>query len=224
LDSLFVNENTSTSKTMRLHRIPDETIRRLPTYLQGLLLLSRQGHTRINSRQLAERLRINPPQIRKDLSYFGDFGTPGVGYDIDELSRRLREILSLDRPHRVALVGYGNLGAALLKYPGFGAFGFEIVAVFDRDRRKIGRTVRGLTIRDNREIPMLRQDDVRLAILAIPADGAQDTAEMLVAAGVQGILNFAPEYSVYLPNTVKVITMDIGMDLARLPYYVPVEV
>ena len=208
---------------MKFHRIPDETVRRLPIYLRGLLLLSQEGRTCINSRQLAEQLRINPPQIRKDLSYFGDFGTPGVGYETDKLYQQLREILNLDRPHKVVLVGYGNLGAALLKYPGFLAFGFEIVAVYDHDPRKVGRKVRGLTIQHSRDIANL-QEDVRLAILAIPTQGAQEEAEKLVAAGVQGILSFTPAYSIRLPDTVKVITIDIGMDLARLPYYVPVGV
>jgi len=209
---------------MKAHRIPDETIRRLPTYLRGLLLLTEQGHQQINSRQLAEHLSINPPQIRKDLSYFGDFGTPGVGYNTAELSERLRQILALDRRHKVALVGYGNLGAALLKYPGFATFGFEIAAVFDRDPRKVGRTVRELTIRPVDQITDLQAEGIQLAILAIPADGAQETAEALAAAGIRGILSFAPAYSIRLPETVKVITIDIGMDLARLPYYVMVRV
>ena len=127
---------------MRYHRIPDEAVRRLPIYLRGLALCSEQGVRNVSSQKLAELLHISSPQIRKDLSYFGAFGTPGVGYDTAKLAKQICGILRLDTPNKTALVGLGNLGSALLKYPGFGAYGLEISAVFDNDPGKIGKTVK----------------------------------------------------------------------------------
>ena len=112
-------------------------------YLRGLLLCSEQGLQKVSSHKLSELLHINPPQIRKDLSYFGAFGTPGVGYDTTKLSKQIRGILRIDTPKKAALVGFGSLGSALLKYPGFGAYGLEICAVFDKDPGKIGGIVKG---------------------------------------------------------------------------------
>ena len=205
---------------MKYHRIPDETVRRLPMYLRELLLLTGQGCQSVSSRKLADSLHINPPQIRKDLSYFGDFGTPGVGYETKKLLEKVREILKLDFTHKVALVGLGNIGTALLKYAGFDDYGLEIVAVFDSDKRKTGRVVKNVKVQDFSKIKLLKNRDIKLGIIAVPAGAAQKTADELVKAGIKGILNFAPHY-LDVPKKVKVITIDIAMDLARLPYYLP---
>ncbi|MBN1125446.1 MAG: redox-sensing transcriptional repressor Rex [Sedimentisphaerales bacterium] len=208
---------------MKFHRIPDETVRRLPIYLRGLLLLAEQGREHVSSHELADILHIKGPQIRKDLSYFGEFGTPGVGYGTKELSDCLRDILNLNCPHKVALVGYGNLGAAILRYSGFRSYGLKITAIFENNPRKIGRIVQNIRIQDVKEISSLKRKKIELAILAIPAESAREVTERLEQAGILGILNFAPSYCIDARSKVKIITIDIGMDLARLPYYLPIK-
>lgn len=189
-------------------------------YLRGLLLFAEQGLQDVSSHKLAGLVHTNSPQIRKDLSYFGAFGTPGVGYDIGKLAKRLRSILKLNATNRAALVGAGNLGSALLKYPGFSAYGLKIAAIFDKDHRKIGKTVKNIKVQDVSKLSTLKKKGITLAIIAVPASAAQKIADKLVAVGVNGILNFAPYY-LDVPKKVKVITIDIAMDLARLPYYLP---
>ncbi len=207
---------------MRYRKIPDETIRRLPMYMRGLLLFTEQGLRNVSSQKLADLLHINPHQIRKDLSYFGGFGTRGVGYDVQKLLGEIRNILRLNTSSKAVLVGVGDLGSALLKYPGFGAYGLEITAIFDHDRKKIGRTIKNIKVQDISKISTLKKKNIPLAIITVPASAAQEVANKLVAAGIKGILNFAPYY-LDVPKKVKVITIDIAMDLARLPYYLPVS-
>jgi len=205
---------------MRYRRIPDETIRRLPVYLRGLLFLCEQGRKKISSRDLAEFLSLNASQIRKDFSYFGGFGKRGVGYNTAKLVRQINRILKLDVVRKAALVGVGNLGSAVLAYPGFGMYGFDIAAAFDADPKKIGRKIKDITIEDVSNIRTLKKRKINIGIIAVPRDAAQRVADALVEAGVKGILNFSPCY-VTVPKKVKVITIDIAMDLARLPYYMP---
>ena len=205
---------------MRYHRIPDETVRRLPIYLRGLMFSSDQGHEHISSRSLAEFVGVHSWQIRKDFSYFGDFGTPGVGYNIQKLAREIKKILRLDTVRRAALVGVGDLGSALLAYPGFATYGLEIVAAFDVDPKKTGHIVNGVKIEPIAGLDKLKQRHICLAIVAVPRTAAQPTVDKLVHVGVKGILNFAP-CKVVAPKRVKVITLDIAMELARLPYYIP---
>jgi redox-sensing transcriptional repressor len=205
---------------MRYRRIPNETIRRLPVYLRGAIHLSRDGIENVSSNELASLLGVNPWQIRKDFSYFGDFGTPGVGYNIRGLIKHINRILHLDMGHKAALVGVGNLGSALLAFPGFRTYGFEVAAAFDVDKRKIGRKKSGVLIEDISTLGSLDMRGIFLGIIAVPASAAQSVADALVEAGVKGILNFSPRY-ITVPKRVKVITIDIAMDLARLPYYVP---
>jgi len=207
---------------MRYRRIPDETISRLPVYMRGLLRFSEQGIRYVSSKMLADQLGINSPQIRRDLSYFGGFGTRGVGYDVPKLLGTVRDILRLNRPNKAALVGLGNLGSALLKYPGFATYGMEITAIFDNDCRKTERTIRNIKVQDISKISTLKRDNISLAIIAVPASGAQEVADKLVAADIKGILNFAPCH-IAVPKKVKVITIDIAMDLVRLPYYAPIK-
>jgi len=205
---------------MRYRRVPDETIKRLPIYLRGAIRLSQRRVECVSSKDLADLLGVAPWQIRKDFSYFGDFGTPGVGYDIDRLIKRIREILRLDVVRKAALVGVGNLGSALLKFPRFGVYWLEIAAAFDIDKRKIGKRKNDLIIQDIAELASLRDREINLGIIAVPGDVAQDVANDLIAAGIKAILNFAPRY-LAVPERVKVITIDIALYLARLPYYVP---
>lgn len=189
-------------------------------YLRGLLLLAEQGTQSISSHKLAQRVHLNPHQIRKDFSYFGAFGTPGVGYNVAALAKQIRSILKLSIIRKAALVGVGKLGLALLGYSGFRMYGFEIAAVFDNAPKKIGKKIGGITVEDTAKLKTLKSKKIKLAIIAVPADTAQNIADLLVKNGVNGILNFAPRY-LAVPKNVKVITIDIAMDFARLPYYLP---
>jgi len=205
---------------MRYHKIPDEAVRRLPVYLRGLLFLSEQGQKNISSRDMADFLGINPWQIRKDFSYFGDFGTRGVGYNIEKLAKEIKKILKLHIVRKAALIGVGNLGSAVLAYSGFRIYGFDIAAAFDNNPKKIGKKIGDIVVEDVSNLLILKKRKINLAIIAVPQNAAQQTADALVKADVKGILNFSPCY-VTVPKRVKVITIDIAMDLARLPYYMP---
>jgi redox-sensing transcriptional repressor len=203
---------------MKNTRIPDETIRRLPLYLRGMQLFADEGLTNISSEKLADFLHISAALIRKDFCYFGDFGTRGVGYDVQTLLKQIREILKLNKPRKAILIGAGNLGTALLAYPGFSVYGFEIVAAYDSDPKKIGGTINNVPICDIRKLGKLKKDDIGLAIIAVPAQVAQEVADLIIKAGIRGILNFAPVY-LSAPKRVKVISIDIAIELGRLPYY-----
>jgi redox-sensing transcriptional repressor len=205
---------------MKYCKIPDETIRRLPVYLRGLLFTAEQGKERISSQDLAYFVGVNSWQVRKDFSYFGGFGTRGVGYEIDKLARQIKKILRVDVVKRAALVGVGNLGLAVLAYSGFKMYGLEIAAAFDADPKKVGRKINNVKIEEVSKLRTLKRRKIELAIIAVPRDAAQKIADSLVKAGVKGILNFSPCY-ISVPKRVKVITIDIAMDLARLPYYMP---
>ncbi len=202
---------------MRYRRIPDETIRRLPVYLRGLLFCP-DGRENVSSRELAELLAVNAWQIRKDFSYFGDFGTPGVGYNVKKLTKHIKRILKLDVGHKAAIIGAGNLGSAILAYPGFKMYGFEIAAAFDKDPKKVGQEIKGIKIEDVSKLKTIKEGGISLGIIAVPGSAAQEIADALVEAGIKGILNFSPRY-IEVPKKIKVITIDIAMDLARLPYY-----
>ncbi len=179
-----------------------------------------QGLTSASSDKLADLVNVNSWQIRKDFSYFGEFGTRGVGYDIENLATQIKKILKLDTIRKTALIGVGNLGTAIMAYPGFKTYGFHIAAAFDNDPRKIGQKINDITIEDISSIDSLNKRQVDMAIIAVPEEAAQNVADALVEAGVKGILNFSPR-RIIVPKKIKVITIDIATDLARLPYYIP---
>jgi redox-sensing transcriptional repressor len=205
---------------VRYSKIPNETVRRLPVYLRGLALMSQQGLSSISSSKLADFVSVNPWQIRKDFSYFGDFGTRGVGYNIENLARQIKKILKLDTMRKTALVGVGNLGSAIMAYTGFETYGFSITAAFDNDPAKIGRKMNDIAVESISMLGTLGKRQVDMAIIAVPEQAAQDVADALVRAGIKGILNFSPR-RIVVPKKIKVITIDIATDLARLPYYIP---
>jgi len=192
----------------------------MPIYLRGLLLTSEQGQKNISSQNLADFVGVKPCQIRKDFSYFGDFGTRGVGYNVEKLAKEIKRILKLDVIQKAVLVGVGNLGSAILAYPGFAVYGFDIAAAFDVNPKKVGRKIKNITIENISKLWTIKKRKIKLAILAVPSQAAQETANALVKAGVKGILNFSPCH-ITVPKKVKVLTIDIAMDLARLPYYMP---
>jgi len=188
--------------------------------MRGLLFLSRLGLKSISSKDLAELVGVPPWQIRKDFSYFGDFGVRGVGYEIDNLLKQIKKILKLDVVHKAALVGVGNLGSAVLTHPGFKLYSFDIAAAFDKNPKKVGRKIEDVVVEDVSSLRTLRRRKIKIGIIAVPRQVAQETADKLVNVGIKGILNFSPRY-ITVPKKIKVITIDIGMDLARLPYYMP---
>lgn len=202
------------------HDIPDIVIGRLPLYLRELSRMeSGAGKTTTSSHELAERLGISSAQIRKDLSHFGEFGKQGTGYHIHYLIDRLTEILHLTHEWPVALVGAGFLGHALASYRGFQRRGFVITCVFDNDPAKVGEAIGDLTVQDMGDMEeALRGRDIRIAILAVPATVAQETADVLVAAGVRAILNYAP-VSLVVPEGVHVSYSDPVVQLQQMTYH-----
>jgi len=205
---------------MRYRKIPDETVRRLPIYLRGLLFSLEQGQGSISSKDLGELVMVKPWQIRKDFSYFGGFGIRGRGYEITKLIKQIKKILKLDVVRKAALVGVGNLGSAILAHEDFKTYGFDIAAAFDNSPDKIGKKVNNVTIEDTVKLASLKRHKIDLGIIAVPRKAAQETADALVEVGVKGILNFSPCF-ITVPKRIKVITIDFAKDLARLPYYMP---
>ena len=205
---------------MRYRKVPDETIKRLPIYLRRAIHLSEEGVKCVSSKEFASLLGVTPWQIRKDLSYFGGFGTCGVGYNVENLVSHIREILRLDVVRKAALVGVGNLGSAILAFPGFRPYWLDIAAAFDIDKRKVGKKLNGLVVENVALLGTLKERRIDMGIIAVPDDAAQNIADDLIKVGVKAILNFAPLY-IEVPKRVKVITIDIALYLARLPYYVP---
>jgi len=206
----------------RPESIPNPAVRRLSLYLRQLQSFARKGRKTISSKQLGESLNLTDAQVRKDLAYFGQFGHPGIGYRVDDLILQLRKILGTDRTWNVLLVGAGNLGRALSSYRGFQAKGFQLVAVFDSDPSKVGKRLGSFVIQSLADMPAaVQKDNIRLAILAVPADSAQEVADQLIAAGVRGLLNFAP-VSITVPPDIALNAVDVAVQLEQLSFQVNV--
>ncbi len=198
--------------------IPNPAVRRLSLYLRQLEAFQRDNRQTISSKQLGQSLNLTDAQVRKDLAYFGQFGHPGIGYRVDDLIARVRHILGTDKTWNVLLVGAGNLGRAMMGYRGFIAKGFNLVAVFDSDPAKIGQVVGGLTVQPMDELESsVQQQNIRLGIIAVPAEVAQEVADRLVAAGVGGLLNFAP-ISLNVPSHVAINSVDLAVQLEQLAF------
>src|SRR5579859_1290151 len=181
------------SSSSRQKNIPEPTIARLPQYLRTFAVFQQKKTTVISSKELAAASGINPAQVRKDVAYFGQFGRRGIGYDVQILNSKMREILGLHKAWRIALVGAGNLGMALLQYGGFTKAGFKIEAAFDMDPSKVGWELEGVRIWAMPAIrQVVREKKIEIGVIAVPASQAQRVAEELVDAGVRAILNFAP--------------------------------
>lgn len=199
---------------------PKAVVGRVSLYLRQLETFQRQGMTTISSSQLGAALNLHDAQVRKDLAFFGQFGQPGIGYRIEELITALRSILGIDRAWPSALIGLGNLGRALIRYRGFRSRGFQIVALFDNDPRKIGQTIDGMTVKPTSALrEAVETQGIMLAILCVPADAAQRVADQAVADGIQGLLNFAPT-SLIVPPRASLISVDLSVQLEHLAYKV----
>ena len=200
--------------------VPKAVVARLSLYLRQLELFVKQQRQTVSSRQLGMALGITDAQVRKDLAYFGQFGYPGIGYRTAELADGIRRILGTDQTWPVALVGVGNLGRALVGYRGFPEQSFRVAALFDSDREKIGSTYEGRTVYGLDDLSrVVAEEGIMLAIIAVPADFAQQVADQLVAAGIQGILNFAPT-RLDVPASVHLVVVDLTVQLEQLSFLV----
>ena len=201
-------------------QISELTTNRLSLYLRFLTELEEKDVKTVSSKVLAEQFGFNAALIRKDLAHFGDLGVRGVGYVVKDLRRQLHTILGLDRNHRVAIMGAGNLGLALADYPGFRREGFRIVALFDTLHEKVGQLSRGgVTIYDIRELrKVARRESITIAVIAVPAVSAQQVVKAVVRAGIKAVLNFSPG-TLRVPDDVKLKSVDLTVSLESLSFY-----
>jgi redox-sensing transcriptional repressor len=206
---------------IRKGRVPEASVARLSQYLRCVRRLAEQGRETTSSAEIEQLTGINAAQFRKDLSYFGEFGRPGLGYNVAHLHATLRRIMGLDEAVRAVIVGAGNLGSALLGYPGFREHGFIIEGVFDSNGNKIGREIAGRQVMDIADLSrFVRERHIGVAILTVPAAAAQSVANRLVSAGVKAILNFTP-VKIIAPGDVAVRHVDLTQELEVLAYYLP---
>jgi redox-sensing transcriptional repressor len=199
-------------------KISESTVRRLSLYLRLLQEAQSQEQETISSEELAGRAGTTSAQVRKDLSVFGSFGKRGLGYSVPELLKELREILGLDRSWRVALVGAGKIGSALISYRNFQLRGFNMVAVFDTDPAKVGRRWGEKTILDDAELErILAEEKVEIVVVAVPAEAAQGVVDRVVGTGVEAILNFAP-VRLRVPPGVAIRNVDMVVEMEGLAF------
>ena len=214
------------ASTMRPEAVPAPTVRRLSLYLRQLEAMQRDKKATVSSKELGEVLSLTDAQVRKDLACFGQFGQPGIGYQVSDLVGRIRGILGADRPRNVVLVGAGQLGTALTRYKGFGDKGFRLVAVFDKDPEQIGREAgpkQDLVVRSMDELEsVVAEYKVRLGIICVPASSAQDVADRLARAGVKGLMSFAP-VTLKVPEGVAIAGVDLAVQLDQVSFQVGVE-
>jgi len=204
-----------------MKRPPGISINRLALYLRLLDDYGKGRDTKstISSEEFARSLNINPNQIRKDLSYFGKFGRQGIGYHTGELKEQISKILGLRKKWNLCLCGAGNLGSALSSYRGFREMNLNIVAIFDSDPAKINKKIQGVRIYSSREIKtVVKKLGIDIAVLAVPADTAQEVSDILVDSGIRAILNFAP-VKIGVPNSVKLRNVDLSTELINLTYF-----
>ena len=198
--------------------IPGQTVQRLSFYLRTLRYLHREGVRVISSERLTKHLNVTATQVRKDLSYFGPFGRPGVGYNVSNLIKKVESILGLDQKRKVILVGVGKLGSALLAYPGFRRY-FRFVAVFDKNPEKIGKVYQKTRVRDVADMEwVIKKEKVRLGIIAVPTSSAQEIASRMTNGGIKGILNFAPLY-LNIGEDIQIRTVDMAIEMENIVYY-----
>ncbi len=199
-------------------KIPDATITRIVHYLRALERMEDSGQTRTSSDELAKATGVTAFQVRKDLAYFGSYGTRGVGYTVPVLRRELSQILGLGRRWRLAIVGMGRLGQALADFYAWQG-GYELVSGFDIDPGLIGKKIGPLTVESVENLSeTVREKQIDIGILTVPEAVAQQTAELLAAAGVRGILNFTPAV-LKLPDEIAVENADFMAGLSRLSFF-----
>lgn len=201
-----------------LKKIPSIVVPRLSLYSR--VLFESRGADFISSQDLARLTGLNAAIVRKDLAYFGQFGIPGKGYQVETLQQKILDILGINKKLNVALVGVGNLGSALLSYRGFDRQGFTVSCAFDNDLRKIGKNLEGILIQDISELPKaVKEKNIKMAIVAVPASCAQEVINSLIKVGVRAILNFAPLRPKVSGKDVQVLNIDLSIELERLAFF-----
>lgn len=204
---------------MKKEKIPQPTIERLPIYYRSLLQMQEEGIKTVSSEDLGARIGINSAQIRKDLTYFGEFGRRGIGYEVEGLIEHIVRILGVEKERKMILVGVGHLGTALIRYKGFTTKNFHMIAAFDSDPDKIDQDVEGIRVHDLKAMEeMVQKEEVDVGVITVPAADAQRVVDALVEAGIKGILNFAPT-QVVVPQHVQLRDVDLGVEILRLSYH-----
>lgn len=203
---------------MKTLRVPEATVTRLSIYSRFLERLDKNGITTVSSGEIAEGVGVSPAQVRKDLAYFGEFGTRGVGYNVKDLMKYTLKILGLDQTWSLAIVGAGNLGFALCTYRGFNVRGFYVAAVFDNDPTKIGKRIGNLEVQPiSKFSEVARNERIRIGVIAVPINAAQEVADLMVKSGVEAILNFAP-VALNVPEHVEIRNVDLSVKLEILTF------
>jgi len=204
---------------MKEKHVSSETVRRLAVYLRYLELLYKRGIRIISSSNITDALNIPSTQFRKDLSFFGEFGKRGVGYDVGKLIKIIKEIIGIDKKVKTIIIGVGKLGSALIGYPGFSDMNIEIVGAFDNNPEKIGKKIENILIRDISKIEeFIKNEKIEIALICIPKEHAQNVCNILVKAGIKGILNFAP-VRIVAAGCVSVSNFDIASEICNLIYF-----
>jgi redox-sensing transcriptional repressor len=200
-------------------QIPEASVSLLPIYLRALVDMAERGTHTVSSEALAAAAGVNSAKIRKDLSYLGSYGTRGVGYDVEYLIHQISRELGLTQDWAVCIVGIGNLGTALAQYGGFAERGFRIAALLDTDPAKVGKVIAGLEVGHFEDVERyVKEEEISIAILAVPGSVAQETADRLCAAGITSILNFTPRV-LNVPDTVSLRKVDLSIELQILSFY-----
>ncbi len=199
--------------------IPEASVARLPVYLRALVDMAERGSEMVSSEALATAAGVNPPKVRKDLSYLGSYGVRGVGYDVQYLIHQISRELGLTQDWATCIVGIGNLGQALANYGGFAERGFRIAALLDSDDAKVGQVIAGIEIAAFDDVErIVKEHEISIAVLAVPAAVAQDVTDRLVAAGITSVLNFAPAV-LSVPDGVSLRKVDLSIELQILSFY-----
>jgi redox-sensing transcriptional repressor len=211
--------NGRKTASMDEKKIPKAVIKRLSLYSRVLQNLEMKKQDKVSSQYIAEQLGLTSAQVRKDLGYFGQFGVPGLGYYVTDLRKQIKKILGTHREVRVALIGAGHLGQALLNYAGFEKQGFCLIAAFDEDKRKVGRNVSGADIYPMEDLEkQIKKKNVELIIMATPAPVTQPLVDRVIKCGIKAILNFVPKRLI-VPPDVKVHYVDLTIEIESLSYY-----
>ena len=204
---------------MKSNAIPDIIISRLPLYLRSLQRMQEENRKVTSSQELGERLGLSAAQIRKDLSQFGEFGKQGTGYKIDYLIEQLSKILQVDQEWDIVVVGAGDIGNAVARYRGFRNRGFKVKMIFDNDQSRVGTEIDAYIVKDSKNlISYVVDNNIKIAMIAVPASHAQEVANQLVEAGIKAILNYAP-INITVPDGVFVQYIDPSIHLQRMTYY-----
>lgn len=203
---------------MKTLRVPEATVTRLSIYSRFLERLDRNGVTTVSSGEIAEGVGVSPAQVRKDLAYFGEFGTRGVGYNVKDLLKYTLRILGLDQPWSLAIIGAGNLGFALCTYRGFNIRSFHIAGVFDNDPTRIGKKIGDMEVQPLDKFPEIaKKENIRIGVIAVPVSAAQEIADLMVKNGVEAILNFAP-VALNVPDHIEIRNVDLSVKLEILTF------